>query len=311
MSTATKHAITGAFGYSGKYIAMRLLDGGHHVVTLTQSPDRPHPFGDRVAAMPLCFDDPDRLALQLQGVDVLYITYWVRFNHRNFTYAQAVKNTLTLFDAAKAAGLRRVVYVSITNPSEDSPYEYFRGKAKLEKALADSGLSYAILRPTVLFGREDILVNNIAWTLRKLPIFGVFGDGQYRVQPIHVDDLARLAVEQGQSTENVTINANGPQTFTYRQMVQTIRDLLQIKCRIISVPPRLAHTIGYMVGKVVGDVTITWDEIMALKHELLFTETKPTGTIKLTDYVRENADQLGQQYHSEIARRLDRVQAYV
>ncbi len=311
MTASVIHAITGAFGYSGKYIASRLLDHGQSVITLTQSLQRPNPFGDRVKAIPLCFDDPQKLTQQLDGVNVLYITYWVRFNHRQFTYAQAIQNTLRLFEAAKHAGVRRVVYVSITNPSVDSKMEYFRGKAKLEKALAESGLSHAILRPTVLFGREDILVNNIAWTLRKLPVFGVFGDGQYRVQPIHVDDLARLAVELGQGSENVTVNANGPETFTYRQMVEMIRDELKIKCRIISVPPRLAHAIGYAVGKVVGDVTITWDEILALKNELLYVDTQPTGKIKLTEYVREHADELGQRYHSEIARRLDRNRAYV
>ncbi len=189
--------------------------------------------------------------------------------------------------------------------------EYFRGKAKLEKALAASGLSHAILRPTVLFGREDILVNNIAWTLRKLPVFGVFGDGQYRVQPIHVDDLARLAVELGQGSENIMVNANGPETFTYRQMVEMIRDELNIKCQVIRVPSRLAHVIGSVVGKIVGDVTITWDEILALRNELLYADTQPTGKIKLTDYVREHADELGQHYHSEVARRLDRDRAYV
>ncbi len=235
----------------------------------------------------------------------------MRFNHRQFTYAQAIQNTLRLFEAAKHAGVRRVVYVSISNPSEDSKMEYFRGKAKLEKALAASGLSHAILRPTVLFGREDILVNNIAWTLRKLPVFGVFGDGQYRVQPIHVDDLARLAVELGQGSENIMVNANGPETFTYRQMVEMIRDELNIKCQVIRVPSRLAHVIGSVVGKIVGDVTITWDEILALRNELLYADTQPTGKIKLTDYVREHADELGQHYHSEVARRLDRDRAYV
>ena len=204
----------------------------------------------------------------------------MRFNHRQFTYAQAIQNTLRLFEAAKHAGVRRVVYVSISNPSEDSKMEYFRGKAKLEKALAASGLSHAILRPTVLFGREDILVNNIAWTLRKLPVFGVFGDGQYRVQPIHVDDLARLAVELGQGSENIMVNANGPETFTYRQMVEMIRDELNIKCQVIRVPSRLAHVIGSVVGKIVGDVTITWDEILALRNELLYADTQPTGKIK-------------------------------
>ena len=201
MSKKQIHAVTGAYGYSGKYIAQRLLNAGHQVITLTNSPQRTNPFGERVPAYPFNFDRPHELTETLRGVSVLYNTYWVRFNHETFQHASAVNNTLVLFEAAKAAGVQRIVHVSITNPSEDSELEYFSGKAQLEKALIASGISYAILRPTVLFGKEDILINNIAWLLRKFPVFGIFGDGRYRLQPIYVDDLAQLAVEQGQESE--------------------------------------------------------------------------------------------------------------
>ena len=212
MSSTPLHAVTGAFGYSGKYIARRLLDGGQRVITLTNSPDRANPFGGQVPAYPFNFDRPDELARALEGVEVLYNTYWVRFNHPLFTHADAVRNTLILFDAAKRAGVRRIVHVSITNPSEDSPLEYFRGKARLERGLQESGLSYAILRPTVLFGKEDILINNIAWALRHLPVFGVFGDGSYRLQPIYVDDLAELCVAaaRGRRTSSSTPSGRRP-----------------------------------------------------------------------------------------------------
>ncbi len=155
---------------------------------------------------------------------MLYNTYWIRFNTREpgFQHAAAVANTLKLFEAAKQAGVPRVVHTSITNPAEDSPLEYFKGKAVLERALKESGLSHAILRPNVLFGHEDILINNIAWTLRRLPVFGVFGDGQYRLQPMHVDDFAALAVEQGQDRADRVIDAIGPETFTYRRLVEEI-----------------------------------------------------------------------------------------
>ena len=220
------HAVTGAFGYSGKYIASRLLDAGESVMTLTNSVHRQNPFGNRVKAVPFHFDEPDRLTEALRGVTVLYNTYWVRFNHPGFTFADAVRNTLALFRAAKTAGVQRVVHVSITNPSEDSPLEYFRGKARLEHALIESGLSYAILRPAVLFGKEDILVNNIGWVLRHFPVFTVFGDGQYKLQPIYVDDVAQIAVDQGRLAESRIINAIGPETFTYRGLVEVIGEII-------------------------------------------------------------------------------------
>ena len=304
------HAVTGAYGYSGRYIAQRLLDDGQRVITLTNSLSRANPFGDRIRAFPFHFDQPELLAEHLRGVSVLYNTYWVRFNHRLFKHADAVRNTLTLFEAAKKAGVQRVVHVSITNPSEDSPLEYFKGKAVLEKALIESDMSYAIVRPAVLFGKEDILINNIAWVLRHLPVFGVFGDGRYRLQPIHVDDLARLAVEQGKHHENVVINAIGPETFTYRELAAKIGEWIGRPRPIVSVAPWLGYAVGRLLGVFVGDVVVTKDEIEGLMADLLYVDSPSTGTTLLSDWVKEHAGTLGRQYTSELARRKDRTSAY-
>ncbi len=300
------HTVTGAFGYSGKYIAQRLLEKGDTVHTLTNSLHRQNPFGEQVNAHPFTFDQPERLAASLDGVSVLYNTYWVRFNHKLFTHADAVKNTLTLFDAAKNAGVERIVHVSITNPSSESHLEYFKGKAILEKALIESGISYAILRPTVLFGKEDILINNIAWALRKLPVFGVFGDGQYRLQPIYVDDLALLSVEQGVKRDNVIIDAIGPETFTYKALVQTIGSIIGKKRPIISVSPTLGYIAGTIIGKLVNDVFITREEIEGLMADLLYVDSPAAGQTKLTDWIQEHSDSLGKNYASELARRRGR-----
>jgi len=309
-SHAPLHAVTGAYGYSGKYIAHRLLIRGTRVITLTNSRTRAHPFGDQVPACPLSFDDPDALARSLEGVETLYNTYWVRFNHKRFTHEDAVRNTMILFEAAQRAGVERIVHISITNPSEDSPLEYFRGKARLERALAETGIPHAILRPTVLFGKEDILVNNIAWALRRLPVFGVFGDGHYRLQPIHVDDLAALAVEQGATRDNTTIDAIGPETFSYRELAASIGEIIGKKRPIIGVPPAIGYATGAILGKIVGDVMITREEVEGLMADLLHVDSPPAGNTRLTEWARTHADTLGRRYTSELARRIDRESAY-
>lgn len=257
MTDAPLHVVTGAFGYSGRYIAARLLADDMRVRTLTNSPERANPFDGAVEAVPFHFDDPAALADALRGTDVLYNTYWVRFNTARFTHAEAVRNTQALFAAATAAGVWRVVHISITNPSEDSPLEYFRGKAVLERALRESGLSYAILRPAVLFGGEDILINNIAWALRRLPAFGVFGDGHYGIQPIHVEDLAALAVAQGRETADITLNAVGPESFTYRGLVETIGRIIGRLRPIVGMPPGLGHLAIRLLSLLVSDVVLT------------------------------------------------------
>ena len=304
------HAVTGAFGYSGKYITQRLLAEGRAVITLTNSLHRKNPFGDRLQAIPFHFDEPDRLTESLHGVSVLYNTYWVRFNHKTFTHADAIRNTTSLFQAARDAGVERVVHVSITNPSEKSKLEYFSGKAKIERTLMESGLSYAILRPTVLFGKEDILINNIAWVLRHIPVFGVFGDGQYKIQPIYVDDLAEIAVQQGEERKNTVIEAIGPETFTYRELVTCVADIIGRKRTIVSVPPLLGYSVGWIIGKLVGDVMITREEIEGLMANLLYVNTSPAGYTKLTTWASARSSTLGLHYTNEMDRRRDRQSAY-
>ena len=304
------HVVTGAFGYSGKYIASRLLAAGKKVHTLTNSANRANPFSGQITSSPFHFDDTKKMISSLEGASVLYNTYWVRFNHCDFTHQVAVENTIKLFNAAKEAGVRRIVHISITNPAENSELEYFSGKARLERELQSTGVSYAILRPTVLFGKEDILINNIAWVLRRLPVFGVFGDGSYRLQPIYVDDLARLAVEQGIKDENKIIDAIGPETFTYRELVKEIGEIIGHPRPIISLPPELGYLAGSLIGKLVGDTFITREEISGLMQDLLYTISAPAGETKLSDWAREHADHLGQEYASELARRRDRQLAY-
>jgi len=310
MSTAEFDVVTGAFGYSGKYITSRLIKQGHNVRTLTNSLNRPNPFGKQVQAYPYNFENLDKLTDSLRGAAVLYNTYWVRFDYNDFSQAAAIENSLRLFAAAKQAGIRRVVHISITNPSETSFLPYFSGKARLEHGLIESGLSYAILRPAVLFGKEDILINNIAWVLRHLPIFGVFGNGSYWIQPIFVEDLARLAVEQGQDQTNLIINAIGPETFTYRELVSTIGMIINKNRPIISVSPSVGFWVGRILGKLMGDILITRDEIAGLMQELLYVNSPPVGTTRLTDWAKEHASTLGLHYASELSRRRYREKAY-
>ena len=237
-------------------------------------------------------------------------TYWVRFDHKLFTHGQAVANTRVLFSAAREAGVRRIVHVSITNPDSASDLRYFRGKAELEAALKGLGVSYCILRPAVLFGKEDVLINNIAWSLRHLPVIGVFGSGDYRLQPIYVDDLAKAAAQKVEVGGDEVLEAIGPETFTYRELVVRIRSALGVKRPVISVPPGLGYWGCRLVGLLVGDVVITREEIRGLMENRLYVEAPPLGTTKLSEWIDQHKATLGRHYTSELARRVDRRSAY-
>ena len=296
-------AVTGAFGYSGSHIARRLLEIRHPVVTLTNSPNAGHPLASRIRTEPFNFAAPDRLARSLEGCATLINTYWVRFDHKRFDHATAVENTLKLFAAAKHAGVGRIVHVSITNPEEGSALPYFHGKGRLERALRESGIPYTILRPAVLFGDGDILINNIAWALRHLPCLGVFGDGAYKLQPIHVEDFAALAAREAFETGARTIEATGPETFTYRELARTIGRSIGCRRPIFGVPPWFGYAAGRLVGWWHRDEFVTREEVIGLMENRLFVDAPPVGTIKLTDWARQHAATLGRTYASELARR--------
>jgi len=296
------NVVTGAFGYTGKYITRRLLARGKDVLTLTGRSGQPNPFGERVTAVPYKFEHPGELAKSMQGATTLFNTYWVRFPYGQTNYDQAVKNTLALIRAAEEAGLQRVVHVSIANASPASPLPYFRGKGLLEEAIARSSLSYAILRPTVIFGPEDILINNIAWLLRRFPLFAVPGKGDYRLQPVFVEDMADLAVRMAGEAENIIIDAVGPEIFTFDELVRLIRDVVCSRAGIVHLNPDLALFMSRLIGLLVKDVVLTRDEVEGLMANLLISGAEPTGQTRLSIWLKNNKDSLGATYASELSR---------
>lgn len=294
--------VTGALSFTGSYIARRLLASGRAVRTLTGHPQRPNPFGSRVTVLPYDFERPGRLRDHLAGAEVLYNTYWVRFPRRGVTFERAVRNTGTLIEAARDAGVRRIVHLSITNPSEDSPYPYFRGKARVERSVRESGLSHAIVRPTVIFGSEDVLINNIAYLLRRLPVFAIPGSGAYRVRPVFVEDVAELCVRAGQREGNEVIDAVGPEAFGFEEMVRLIAERTGSRARIVHVPPALALAATRVIGVLVRDVLLTRDELAGLMAGLVAIDGPATCPTRLSDWLAENAGTLGRTYASELAR---------
>jgi uncharacterized protein YbjT (DUF2867 family) len=299
--------ITGAFSYTGKYATRLLLSRGYDVRTLTSHPSdsqatRQDPFGGRVQAFPYNFERLDELRRSLEGASTLINTYWVRFPRGGATFETAVRNTRTLIQAAKEAGIKRIVQVSIANPSLDSPLGYYRSKAQVEEAVRESGVSYAILRPTVIFGAEDILINNIAWFVRNFPVFAIPGDGRYGVRPIYVEDMAELLAGAVNGRENTVTNAVGPETFAFDELVRLIARAVGRSGRLVHVPAALAYIATLATGWLVRDVVLTWEEYKGLMDNLLAPEGPAAGATRLSEWLAQHGDSMGRGYASEVAR---------
>jgi uncharacterized protein YbjT (DUF2867 family) len=293
--------VTGAFGYSGAAIARELVAAGHRVRTLTGHPGRA-PDGSEIEVRPLDFADSGGLERDLRGAHTLYNTYWVRFGHGSASHATAVANSRALFAAAARAGIQRIVHVSITHADPASPYPYFSGKAAVEAYVRDLGVPYAIARPAILYGGDGVLLNNIAWLLRRLPVFAIGGRGDYRIRPIHVDDLARLCLQLGGQPDSVTVDAVGPESLAFRDMVLAIRAAVGSRALVVPAPGWAIPPLSAVLGAALRDVLLTPDEYRAMADGLADSDGPSTGSTSLTGWITDHGSELGRTYANEITR---------
>jgi NADH dehydrogenase len=296
------HAVTGAFGFTGRALAERLLDVGDQVVTLTRRSGAGDPLAPRITVRPFGPARPADLAAALAGVDTLFNTYWLRFPRGSQTFEAAVARSAALLAAAREAGVRRVVHISVVNASADADTPYVRAKAALESVVKAAGMEWVIVRPTLTYGPGDILINNLAWALRRFPVYGLPGLGRYTVQPVHVDDVARICVEAAAGVAGRVIDAAGPETLTYRDLVHLVRGAIGSRSIVLPMPGPVVLATARVLGLLVRDVVLTRDEIRELTSSLLTSRQPPLGTIRVTDWVRANADTLGRHWASELAR---------
>ena len=294
--------VTGAYSFTGRFIARRLMAQERRIKTLTNHPRRAGAEDIVADVAPLQFADRDALVESLRGGDVLYNTYWVRFRHGRTRFGEAVANTRILVGAARDAGMRKVVHISVSNPSEDSPLDYYAGKARAERAVRESGLPWAIVRPTLVFGAGDILINNIAWLLRRMPLFGIPGRGDYRLQPVAGEDVAAIATWAAEQTDNVTVDAAGPDIIYYSEMVESIAIAVGKHPRFLYMSPKNALRAVAVLNRVLRDVMLNEPELEGLMQELLVSHERPRGTLRLDNWLLTHADTLGVKYASELDR---------
>ncbi|MDZ4826250.1 MAG: hypothetical protein SGJ13_07265, partial [Actinomycetota bacterium] len=234
--------VTGALSSTGRYLTERLVAQRGTVRTLTYHPDRPNPFGADLEMARYRFDDPVALAKSLEGARTLYNTYWVRFAHGVVRFDDAVANSRLLFDAARRAGV--------------------------ERALGECGVPFAIVRPTVVFGREDILLNNI--------------------------DLAALCAALGERRDDVVVDAVGPETYTFNELVDLLRDTVGSSSKIIHAPAWIVATLARGLSVAVRDVLLTREELDGMMAGLVSVDGPTTAPTSLREWVGAHRDTLGE-----------------
>lgn len=288
-------AVTGAFSNIGSAVASELLRRGWSVRTLTNhAPADPNPF----RAFPLRFE-AQLLREALDGVDVFVNTYWVRFPYGTTTFDTAIQNSRTLIAAAREASVSRFVQISVSNASADSELGYYRGKAMVDRAVRESGLSWAIVKPTLVVGPKDILTNNMAWFLRRFPLVALPAGASYRLQPILRDDLEGIVGDAVESTSSFERDAAGPETVPFAQYVRRLANALGVRPAFVTVPgPAMIGAIG-AVGWFLRDRILTAEELEGLRQECLVSREAPLGTASVFPWLHAHGHELGRRYAND------------
>ena len=252
-------ALAGGSGFIGRAIARRLVAGGGiKVRVLSREPDKARaqldlPGGEFVRAD---IAKPASLKDALPGADTIvdaiqFDGYPVEDPRRGLTFELIdYGGAVALIDAAKQAGVRQFIYISGAAADENSTHPGFRAKGRAERAIRESGLTYTIFRPSLVYGPEDKVVNGLARALRFAPLFGVPGTGRQKVQPVLVDDLAAcvmLAVS-GRG-RNGTYDVGGPDLMTFDAMMEIIMDASGHRRPLFHIPESIMRGIGGLLEK--------------------------------------------------------------
>jgi NADH dehydrogenase len=288
--------ITGAFSYTGAAVADELINRGGEVRTLTNRRS-----DKKIPSAPLKFDR-QHLESQLSGADTFINTYWIRLPYAGQTFDTAVENSQILISAAKNAGVKRFVHISVSNAEKGTNLGYYRGKDQVENYLRESGIAYSIVKPTLIVGPGDVLTNNIAWFLRKLPVFLVPGGGRYRIQPVMLNDVARITADAAEASGNIEVDAAGPDIITFRDYVKKIAKACRLRRWVFGAPTWVAMPALKLVGLFLRDIILTREEVLGLRQELLVTSSSPLGKESVLDWLVQNGQNLGRKYANDLNR---------
>ncbi|MFA5139856.1 MAG: NmrA family NAD(P)-binding protein [Elusimicrobiota bacterium] len=290
--------VTGAFSYTGAAVAAECLRRGFTVHSLT---NRRPPGGSGITCSRLRFD-PEYLAKELAGATAFINTYWVRFPWAGMGFSDAVRDSGMLIDTAVRAGVGRIVHVSVSNASDAGGLGYYSAKAEVERLVRDAGVGYAIVKPTLVVGPTDVLTNNIAWLLRRSPVFLLPEGGGCRLQPVTLSDAARLIVDAALETRNLEEDVAGPEVFTFADYVRQIAAACGLNRLFLPATNPVVLGVMGLLGLMLRDRVLTRDELAGLQREMLVSKAPALGREFVSAWIRAHGADLGRRYVNDLDR---------
>jgi NADH dehydrogenase len=231
----TRVAVTGGRGFVGSEV-VRQLRGADVAVVVVARPGAPS-ASDTVAA---AVTDVEALTRAFDGCEAVVLCAGINHERGRDTYDEVhIRGTAAAIEAARHAAVRRLILVSFLRARPDGPSPYHRSKWAAEQLLRASGLEWTAIRPGVIFGRGDHLLDHLSRAFHTFPMFGLVGRAARGVRPVAVADVARVLVAAAAGDERLrdrTIHVLGPERLTLEAAVRRVADVVGRRPWLIPVP---------------------------------------------------------------------------
>ncbi len=251
--------ITGATGYIGRHLVARLVQQGERPRCLVRDLKRAGQIlpGAKVDLVQGDTTQPGTLRLVMQGVDTVIHTAFITAERKqsagNHYDTTNVEGTANVVKAAKSAGVSRIIAVSGLGTKPDKPGSYMQGRYLAEQMIKESGMTWTIIQPSVLFGKDAPFIKGLTDLIRTSPVVPLIGGGKIMFQPIYVEDVVSVIVEvlnEPERTANKTFTIGGPEYYSFTGIVTMLTHAMHKK-RIMAPAPRQLVGIGAAVMEAV------------------------------------------------------------
>jgi NADH dehydrogenase len=277
-----KVAVTGGTGFVGTAVVSELLQAGHEVRILSRK--APERLSDAVRHVPGSVVTGEGLDTLVEGVDaVIHLVGIIREKGINTFKAVHHEGTVNVIVAASRAGVSRYLHMSAMGTREGAKSRYHQTKWAGEEAVRASGLDWTIFRPSTIYGPGDSFINMLADTMRKTPVMPVLGGGWNLMQPIFVNDVAasfRAALES-EIHINKTYELGGPDTFTLKQILEKVLQVIDKKTNLVGVPMLLVAVAVWVAERLTIALPVTTDQLIMLREDNVRTGGDPVEALEI------------------------------
>lgn len=261
-------AITGGTGFIGRHLAEELRAEGHEVVALGSQASAVK-AGPKKGALRIGLDDVDKLAEAFAGCDVVAHCAGINREIGRETYQRVhVEGTRHVVTAAKQAGVRKIVFISFLRARPECGSKYHESKWTAEEIVRASGLDYTILKPGVIYGKGDHMLDHLSHAFHTFPVFAFVGMKDQLVRPTAVADLVRVlratVVENRLSRETVAVT--GPEEITLRTAVQRVARVVGKRPLMFRLPLAFHYTFGWLLERLMKTPLVAVAQVRILSE---------------------------------------------